>query len=145
MQFLTSLTLCNAIVLSFYCHTPVFAQRDNLPKVGEIKKSVGGAGCTFWLPSSKLKKAIFFDGVAIEKNTIMNLDGRDTNLTRVFDQNSLETVSSIFTVNNIKVQIKTSSIAKAKYNDHPNAKVIITIARNGQSKVIKAVGYCGCH
>ena len=143
MQHLISLGLCTIISLSLSSQTPVSAKGDGLPRVSTIDNAIGGAGCTLWLSNSKSKKTIFFDD-AVESNTRMNFDGRDTKLKMVSQRSKGKNTTTIYTANHLRVEVEIRAIAKAKYNESPNNTATIVITNNGRSKIVKAIGYCGC-
>jgi hypothetical protein len=118
---------------------PVSAQSDPIPKVGAVESSETGAGCAYYLPANQRKKPIFID---VGKDPLMNFDGRDAILKKVSNQSAGKTNTTIYRTGDLRIQIDAKFADK--YTDGPNTKVKIRITRNGRSKVIKAIGYCGC-
>jgi hypothetical protein len=118
--------------------TLLLAQQNRLPKVGAVESKETGAGCSFWLPGSQSKKSIFVD----VGTPLMNFDSRDAILKKVSNRTSGKTTTTIYTAGDLRIQIGTRWIGD--YPNEPNTKATIKLTQNGRSKVIKAVGYCGC-
>jgi hypothetical protein len=110
-----------------------------LPKIGAVESKESGAGCAYWLLGSQSKKSIFVD---LGTNPLMNFDSRDTILKKVSNRTSGKTITTIYTAGDLRIKIDAKSTSH--YTDSPNTKVTIKLTQNGRSKVIKAVGYCGC-
>jgi hypothetical protein len=138
MKSLVSLGLYTLVLLSFSSHVSVLARDNGLPKLSAVNNPARGAGCAFYL-SKQSKKAIFVD---VGEGPTMNFNGRDTILQKVSTQSSKKSSTTIYSTENMRIQIDTKSIAN--YTESPNTKAKITITRNDKSKVVKAIGYCGC-
>jgi hypothetical protein len=117
----------------------VLAQSDTIPKVGVVESRETGAGCAYWLAGTSPKKLIY---IGVSKDPLMNFDGRDTILKKVSYKTVGKVTTDIYRTGDIRIQIDTK--LSDKYTDGPNAKVKIRMTRNGRSKVINAIGYCGC-
>jgi hypothetical protein len=116
----------------------LLAQNNRLPKVGTVESKESGAGCYYWLPGQS-KKSIF---VNVGASPLMNFDSRDTILTKVSDRSKGKTSTTIYKAGDLTIQIDARSTSN--YTDSPNIKATIKLTQNGRSKVIKAIGYCGC-
>jgi hypothetical protein len=117
----------------------VLAQSGIIPKVGAVENKETGAGCAYWLVGTSPKKSIF---ISVSKDPLMNFDGRDTILKQVSNKSVGKTNITTYKTGDLRIQVDAKSTGK--YTDDLNTKVKIRITRNGRSKVINAIGYCGC-
>jgi hypothetical protein len=138
MKSLRSISLVT-LTLLFFNQTLLLAQNNRLPKVGAVESKERGAGCAYWLLGSQSKKLIFID---LGISPLMNFDSRDTILNKVSDRTTGKTNKTIYTAGDLRIQIDTRWTSN--YTDSPNTKATIKLTQNGRSKVVKAVGYCGC-
>jgi hypothetical protein len=127
------------VTLIVFNQTVLLAQNNRLPKIGAVESKESGAGCAYWLLGSQSKKSIF---VSVGTNPLMNFDSRDTILRKVSNRTTGKTNTTIYTAGDLRIQIDTRSTSN--YTDSPNTKATIKLTQNGRSKVIKAIGYCGC-
>jgi hypothetical protein len=138
MKSLLSISIFTSTLIVFN-QTLLLAQQNGLPKIGAVESKESGAGCAYWLLGSQSKKSIFVD---LGTNPLMNFDSRDTILKKVSNRTSGKTITTIYTAGDLRIKIDAKSTSH--YTDSPNTKVTIKLTQNGRSKVIKAVGYCGC-
>jgi hypothetical protein len=115
---------------------------EKLPNIGivNLKNKATGAGCYFTFLNAKVKSnnfIVFYSG----ETTWMNLNGRDTKLTRVSSQHTKKTSRNIYSANNLRIRVDTKVLQP---NASLNSKAEITISLNNRSKKIDAIGYCGC-
>lgn len=137
MKHLFSISIL-ASVLIIFNQTLLLAQQNRLPKIGAVESKETGAGCAYWLPGSKSKKSIFVD----VGTPLMNFDSRDAILKKVSNRTSGKTTTTNYTAGDLTIQIDTR--LTGKYTDDLNARATIKLTQNGRSKIIKAIGYCGC-
>jgi hypothetical protein len=142
MKVLNHITSIGLILAVAICATQlsVLAKENDLPKVGAVKNSPSGAGCSFSLAGSKSTAPIFVN-IAGEV-TLMNFDGKDTKLTRVGDRSNLQNSPENYTANNLKIKLVSRPTKKIDYTQLYDVK--ITISNGRKSQLIKATGGCGC-
>ncbi len=122
-------------------NSPLMAEGKGLPKVAVIRnqKLVTGAGCYYNFADDKSKRTILADG---DGKPFMNLDGQDTQLKRISNKYTKTTSTTVYTANQLRIKVDSVQTGKVDYTSVYKAK--ITISQADQSKVISAVGTCGC-
>jgi hypothetical protein len=115
---------------------PVKAGENKLPKVGFVKSSESGAGCSYSFAQDKRKKSIFVN----LSGATMNFDGQDIKLVKISGKSKKSVDIDDYTANNLKIRVVTISNNKQDFT----VKGTITIKSGSNSKVIKFDGYCGC-
>ncbi|WP_310485327.1 hypothetical protein [Chamaesiphon sp. VAR_48_metabat_403] len=141
MNFFTKIGSIGLILaLAIGSTQSVFAQGNELPKIGAVKNAPSGAGCSFSLAGSKSTAPIFVN-IAGEV-TLMNFDGKDTKLTRVGNRSDRPHAPENYTAKNLKIKLAFRPTKKIDYTQLYDVQ--ITISNGNKTQAIKASGGCGC-
>jgi hypothetical protein len=119
-----------------FLDTNIVAAKSDQAIIGNIKNlDDSGSGCWYWRVGKPGKsKTILSTWNSSQGGAIINLNGKDI---------TLKTVQSwrVYTLNNIKIQIKTKPFASSDGN--LTGKGMISITNGIKSQTINVEEYCG--
>jgi hypothetical protein len=112
---------------------------SKLPRVGAVINGGSGVGCSLHFPDDKAKKKKTIYSTDVD-GVYMNLDGKDTKLTQISRKLNKKKDIYIYISGATKIRVESSWLK----NRDNNTQAKIIISRDGQSKNLRLIGYCGC-